>query len=274
MNAVSGLTMERLRSWQVFAHSRNRRDSSRNGGAVVSAGIGLLDEFASRSLSQLRGIVRAVPAMPAPEPTDDKLVEWLKDAVRLMVGGNLNGTVVTSAGVPIAGALAQCHGTEALTDERGRFRHGSSLGVPLLVTISHPEFGVKRVSNVRASPQQACRGVRFVFPKRRIAPRALSALKGKLQRLRLALLRCEPPHRTARPSLRTYCEWSAAIRMATRKPSRGSWTLLMVFLSFAPIAFRTRCCQTARRIWTIFGRTVGNGYSPRLQLGTSLANNG
>lgn len=180
VNAVSGLTMERLRSWQVFAQILEIAEIPVEVcGAVVSAGIGSLDEFASRSLSQLRGIVRAVPAMPAPEPTDDKLVEWLKDAVRLMAGGNLNGTVVTSAGVPIAGALAQCQGTEALTDERGRFRHTRlSLGVPLLVTISHPEFGVKRVSNVRASPQQACRGVRFVFPKRRIAPRALSALRG------------------------------------------------------------------------------------------------
>lgn len=177
--AVPGLTVEQLRSWQVFAQILEV-----NGmtpaicNAAVSAGISSLDEFASRSLTQLRLIVASVPPGGV-MPTDDDLVECLKDAVRLQSGGVINGTVVDKDGIPVEGVLARCDTIKATTDPRGRFRQTRlRLGAQLTLVLEHPQFGVKTIRDVSAVRLLALQGSRFAFSSRRTKPGALSALRG------------------------------------------------------------------------------------------------
>jgi hypothetical protein len=178
--AVPDLTVEQLRSWQVFAQILEV-----NGvtpaicSAALAAGIGSLDEFASRSLTQLRQIVATLPADTGVLPTDDELVAWLKDVVHLKHSGVINGTIVDADGTPVEGVLARCDRIEATTDPRGRFRLTRvRLGLPLTLVLSHPQFGTKTMQEVRAYPLQAIQGTRIAFSRRRTPPRRLSALHG------------------------------------------------------------------------------------------------
>jgi hypothetical protein len=174
--AFPALPLLQLRQWQAFAQLLEVD------GAVpdlcdlfLNAGIGSLDELASRKLSQLQAIV-AGSSMPM---TDDSLAAILQDAVRLKSLGVLNVNVADADGHPLAGATASCEGQHATSDARGRLRFVRiRLGVPLTMELAHPVRGAKVAKGLRAAPLTALQGVTIAFPRRSAAPRSWSALRG------------------------------------------------------------------------------------------------
>lgn len=176
--ALPQLTLAQVRSWQTWAQLLEVRElPPAICSAALTAGIGSLDELASRPLASWRGIVDTA-ATGAPV-SDDQLVAWLLDAVRVAGGGVLNGTVVDADGQPVQEVTARCDGVTGLSDARGRFRLVRlRLGVALTLELSHPVRGVKTFREVRATPLQALAGRRFAFNRRRTLPRRLSALHG------------------------------------------------------------------------------------------------
>jgi Domain of unknown function (DUF4332) len=151
---------------------------------LYERGIGSLDELGSRSLSALRGHVDALAAdgVDTTDPSDDQLVRWIVDAVRLRATGTLNGTVVDASNAPIAAVSVSCLGEQAQADARGRFRlRRLPLGRPLSLFLDHADFVPRTVEGVEAAPAGVVRAERFRLLRPHAStpsPRVLSELNG------------------------------------------------------------------------------------------------
>ena len=174
--ALPALPLSQLRQWQAWAQLLEIDGATPEiCDALANAGIGSLDELASRKLSQLQAIVTGAGLAL----TDDSLAEILQDAIRLKCLGVLNVNVADADGNPLAGAMASCEGQQATSDARGRLRFVRvRLGVPLTMELTHPLLGAKVARALRAAPLTALQGVTIAFPRRRAASRPLSALRG------------------------------------------------------------------------------------------------
>ena len=176
VTALPALPLAQLRQWQAYAQLLEIDGAAPDlCDALANAGIGSLDELASRKLSQLKALVAGAGLALA----DDTLAEILQDAVRLRCLGVLNVNVTDADGNPLAGATVSCEGRQATSDVRGRLRFVRvRLGVPLTMELAHPVKGAKVARGVRAVPLAALQGVTIAFPRRRSASRPLSALRG------------------------------------------------------------------------------------------------
>lgn len=174
--ALPTLTLPQLRQWQAYAQLLEIEGVAPEVCDVLAnAGIGSLDELASRKLSQLQAIVAGAGLAM----TDDGLTAILQDAVRLKSLGVLNVNVADADGNPLAGAKASCEGQQGTSDARGRLRFVRvRLGVPLTMELAHPLLGAKVARGLRAAPLTALQGITIAFPRRRAASRSLSALRG------------------------------------------------------------------------------------------------
>jgi hypothetical protein len=151
---------------------------------LYERGIESLDELGSRSLSGLRGHLDALKAegVATTDPSDDQLVGWIVDAVRLRWSGTLNGTVVDAAGGPIDGVAVSCVDVRGVTDPRGRFRlRRLPLGRPLSVYLDQANYVARTVEAVEPVSAGVVGAERFRLTRRRAsspAPRILSELEG------------------------------------------------------------------------------------------------
>lgn len=143
--------------------------------ALLAAGIDRLDEFCGKGLTALRPVLQA----GAVAMTDDEIVASLMAARKLQYCGVLNGTVMTSGGQPLVGAVARAGGQTAQTDARGRFRIiGLRLETKYSVSIEHPTRRGRIFSRVSAHPSSALIGRKFVLTGSPAPLSRLSALRG------------------------------------------------------------------------------------------------
>ncbi len=182
---VDGVSVAQVRRWQGVA------EFLEVDGVPVPVAEGLyergvesLDELGSRPLSVLRGLVDALEAdgVATANPSDDELVRWIVDAVRLRATGALNGTVVDAANAPIAAVAVSCLEQHGVTDAVGRFRLlRLPLGRPLSLFLDHADYVARTVEDVDAAPAGVVRAQRYRLVQRRAsspAPRVLSELDG------------------------------------------------------------------------------------------------
>jgi hypothetical protein len=134
-------------------------------------------------LSALRQLVAAMRAAGAiaDSPSDDEVVTWVSDAVRLQHTGTLNGTAIGPDKAPVAGVTVACMEERTESDARGRFRlRRLPLGRSLLVRLEHDDYKTKAQPR-KAAPPGVMRGEQFRLARKPAhAPpeRALSELQG------------------------------------------------------------------------------------------------
>jgi hypothetical protein len=169
---MPGLTRERVAGWQAFAELMHLDGiAPAEAASLRAAGADGLSEFAGWALARQRAVLPGVP--------EDKLLAWVRDAVRLDHTGVLNGNVRLRDGTPVEGAEARVGGDTYRTDARGRFRAlRLALDRKATVSIHHPDFGHKLAQNVPVHRSGALVGQTFVLPGRAQAPKILTELKG------------------------------------------------------------------------------------------------
>jgi len=176
VRAVTSITLDEVRGWQGFA--RLLECGGMPAGvvqALLAADINTPAELAGARLSRVTAaLAGVVPLLDA-----DATVALMLAARTLDLTGVVNGTVVTSGGRVLPGATVHGDGRTAVSDARGRFRlTGLPLGMPLTLTINHPEKREKAFSGVKAYPAAALIGQSFRLTGRPVPAARLSALAG------------------------------------------------------------------------------------------------
>ncbi|MCX7646496.1 MAG: carboxypeptidase-like regulatory domain-containing protein [Rhodobacteraceae bacterium] len=167
-----GLAVERIRRWQGWAELAEIRDLPPAAAtALQAAGADGVEEFAGW------GLARARAALPG--AGDEAILGWIRDAVRLVHTGVVNGEVRLRDGTPVAGAAVTVAGRPAVSDARGRFRVlRLALDRTVAVTVHHPALGYRLAPKVAVSRSSALVVHGFVLPGRPAQAPVLSELRG------------------------------------------------------------------------------------------------
>lgn len=169
---MPGLTLAKVIEWQAFSELAEIGEIAPAAAAALrAAGADGVSEFASWTLTRARAAL--------PQESDEQIVAWQKDALRLSLLGVINGTICLANGNPVEAAEVTIDGRTVSTNVHGRFRMAYlALDRSFTVTVHHPNYGHKRTTGVRASRTAALVGVRFTLPGRPQVAKALSELVG------------------------------------------------------------------------------------------------
>ena len=174
VRVVAGITLEEVRKWQSFSRLLEGRGMTPDiVQALLAADFNTPAELAGARLSRVTTALAGVVSDP------DAIVDLMLGAQLLDLTGVMNGTVVASGDRALEGAEVQCHGMTVVSDARGRFRlKGLPVGVPVTLTIRHPEKRAKTFPGVTAHPSAALIGQGFRLTGRPVPAARQSSLSG------------------------------------------------------------------------------------------------
>lgn len=130
-----GVSVDDVRKWQAFSELLEVEGLNvASAAALLTAGIDRLGEFSNKSLSTLKPLLSTLVS----PMSDDQIVAALLAARELQFTGVVNGTVITTDGVPLQGATVVAGGQTVTSDAQGRFRIVGLRLASHSVTISHP----------------------------------------------------------------------------------------------------------------------------------------
>ena len=184
---VDGVSVAQVRRWQGVAEFLEVDGVPLPvAEGLYERGVESLDELGSRPLSVLRGLVGALEAdgVATANPSDDELVRWIVDAVRLRATGVLNGTVVDAANAPIAAVAVSCLEQHGVTDAVGSVPLASVATGPAAVTVPGP-CRLRRAHRRRRRCGAGGRGARPAVPvgaAPREQPRAEGVVRARRRR--------------------------------------------------------------------------------------------